>query len=136
MCPAELVVLTVVGAAVARFAGVGRIPPPIAQVEQSRDLRFEDRADGAVLVSEAATRQPVSVLGTGHDNFIRGVLRGLARDRRIRGLGDKEAFRITRWSDGRLTLTDMSTQRRIELEAFGSTNTESFARLLNDKAGQ
>ena len=39
-------------------------------------------------------------------------------------------FRLARWSDGRLTLEDPTTGRRIELGAFGPTNAEVFAELM------
>jgi len=128
--------LTLLGAGTARFTGVGRVPPPSALVEVSRDVRFEDRIDGAVVVREAGTQQIVSILAPGRDNFVRGVLRGFARDRRSRELGSEDPFRLTRWSDGRLSLTDLATQRVVELEAFGATNTGAFARLLTTEAGQ
>ena len=43
-------------------------------------------------------------------------------------------FRLTHWSDGRLSLEDPSTGRRIELDAFGPTNTAVFARLMGAPA--
>jgi putative photosynthetic complex assembly protein len=39
-------------------------------------------------------------------------------------------FRLTDWTDGRLTLEDRSTGRSVELRAFGATNAAAFARLL------
>ena len=44
-------------------------------------------------------------------------------------------FRLSAWSDGRLTLDDPATARHIELQAFGSTNTEVFAQLLTAHGG-
>ena len=43
-------------------------------------------------------------------------------------------FRLTRWSDGRLSLDDPATGRRIELDAFGPTNTAVFAHLMGATA--
>ncbi len=40
-------------------------------------------------------------------------------------------FHLTRWSDGRLTIDDTATGQLIELEAFGHTNEDAFARLLD-----
>ena len=57
-------------------------------------------------------------------------MRGLARDRHIRGLDGSAPFRLTRWSNGDLTLTDSATARVIELGAFGETNRKSFEALL------
>jgi putative photosynthetic complex assembly protein len=45
-------------------------------------------------------------------------------------VGPDLPFRLTHWSDGRLTLEDAATGRRIELESFGPTNMQAFASLL------
>ena len=69
-----------------------------------------------------------------HDTngFLRTVLAGLVRERRRENAGDPATpFRITRWSDGRLTVDDTATGKLIELEAFGHTNEDAFARLLD-----
>jgi putative photosynthetic complex assembly protein len=98
---------------------------------ESRELRFEDRDDGAVAVYEAADGATVDVLAPGTNGFVRGVMRGLARERKRQEIGQQPPFRLTRWADGRLTLDDTATGRRIELAAFGPTNTGAFARLLH-----
>ena len=95
-----------------------------------RDLRFDDRADGGVVITEWPAGDVVAVLPPGTNGFVRGVMRGLARDRRAREIGSEPPFRLTHWSDGRLTLDDPSTGRRIDLDAFGPTNTAVFARLM------
>jgi len=98
---------------------------------RSRALRFLDRGDGAVVIEDIRTRQPASVIRAGQTTgFIRGVLRGLARDRRARGIGDGPPFTLTLWRDGELTLTDSATGRSIEMTAFGSSNRATFAALL------
>jgi putative photosynthetic complex assembly protein len=67
--------------------------------------------------------------GTG--GFLRGVLRGFARDRKLRGLGEEAApFALTRWADGRLSVTDPATGRYVDLGAFGPDNWKAFAQLL------
>ena len=57
-------------------------------------------------------------------------MRGLASERKHEDIGDAVPFRLTEWADGRLTLEDPTTHRTIELEAFGRTNEEVFARML------
>ncbi len=37
-------------------------------------------------------------------------------------MGAETPFRLTRWSDGRLSLDDPATDRHVDLEAFGPTN--------------
>lgn len=94
-----------------------------------RDLRFADGADGSVIITDARDGAPVEVL-TGENGFIRGTLRGLARTRRSEGIGSEDPFHLASWSDGRLTLDDPATGRHLELEAFGSLNTEVFGKML------
>ena len=135
--------LTMVGAAlavttVARLTGM----PPVASPTQlrasthvrpilSRDLRFTDRTDGAVVIEDVSAGRQAGLVAPGSQSgFIRGVMRGLARDRHMRGIGDGPSFRLTSWADGELTLTDSATHRTIELSAFGATNRAAFAALL------
>ena len=100
-------------------------------VVETRDLRFTDRADGALVIDDTVRGTVAAVLPHGTNNgFIRGVLRGMARDRLLRGVGRTEPFRLTLFADGALTLSDPSTTRNIELGSFGPTNKQSFADLL------
>lgn len=97
----------------------------------SRDLRFTDRADGAVVIEDVTLGRTAGMVAPGSKSgFIRGVMRGLARDRHLRGLGEQPPFRLTEWADGELSLTDLATGRTLELSGFGSTNRAAFAALL------
>ena len=96
-----------------------------------RDLRFTDQRDGSVLIEDIASGHVAGTVAAGSKSgFIRGVMRGLARDRHKRGLGDAQPFRLTAWSDGELSLVDPTNGRALELSAFGSTNRAAFAALL------
>jgi putative photosynthetic complex assembly protein len=110
---------------------VERAKANIAAVE-TRELVFADRSDGAVLVTDADTKAPVAtIIGeSGNGGFVRGVLRGLARDRHMRGLGPEAPFKLTLWGDGSLSLTDTATTRTVELGSFGPDNRAAFARFL------
>ena len=72
----------------------------------------------------------MAVLPPGSNGFIRGVMRGLARERMLHGIDAAPPFRLIRWADGRLSLEDTATGRLIDLAAFGPTNAQAFARLL------
>lgn len=128
-----LVAVSLIGAVIGRGTDAGTIQPAGSAVTQ-RELRFEDRSDGAVIVYAGADSRPLDVL-TGENGFLRGTLRGLARARRMEGASPAAPFRLTAWSSGGLTLDDPVTGRRIELEAFGPTNTAVFARLLTLQGG-
>ena len=102
----------------------------------SRDLLFRDLPDGGVAVFDAKdTSATIEIVAPATNGFLRATMRGLARQR-LRQDADKETpFRLTEWADGRLTLEDPTTGRRVEMEAFGITNEQVFADLLTAKAG-
>lgn len=125
-----LVGLSLLLVATARLTGYGPAKPPVSAVVERRDVRFEDRSDGAVLVYTSPDNQLVDTLAPGTNGFVRGVLRGLVRDRRADHVGSMPPFRLTRWADGRLSLDDPSTGRHVDLEVFGPTNAGAFAEIL------
>jgi putative photosynthetic complex assembly protein len=91
---------------------------PPAQV---KTLKFEDRADGGVTVIDASNNQVIDVV-QGEAGFVRGILRTIARERRIRGIGKDAPIRLIAYADGRLILQDTATKTNIELGSFGSCN--------------
>ncbi len=111
-------------------ATAARAAHHVAAVEV-RELRFTDRTDGALVIDDTGRGTVAAVLPHGVNNgFIRGVLRGMARDRKLRGVSAAAPFRLTLFADGALTLFDPATGRNIELGSFGPTNYQSFADLL------
>lgn len=101
-----------------------------ARVLVSRDLIFTDRPDGTVGVFQADGRV-VAILKPGPDQgFVRGVMRGMARDRRMRSVPIATPFRLAHWSDGALSLTDLGTGRTLEIGGFGPDNRRAFQVLL------
>jgi putative photosynthetic complex assembly protein len=130
---AVLVAGSITAAAAGRYANVNAAQASVTETVAplaARDLTFFDMADGSVEVRDGAGQQVVFVAAPGTNGFIRGVMRGMARDRRSRGIGQEPAFRLAEWPDGRLSLVDLATGREIELGAFGGTNRASFAQLL------
>lgn len=125
-----LVISSLILVGVARLTGYKPDQPPVSTVVESYDLRFEDRADGAVLIYDTADNQLTDTLEPGTNGFVRGVLRGLVRERRADHIGPTPPFRLTRWANGRLSLDDPSTGRHVDLEVFGPTNAGSFAGIL------
>ncbi|TDQ82959.1 putative photosynthetic complex assembly protein [Dongia mobilis] len=130
-----LVAFTLVAVAAARLGGTEATAVPSVPSLESRDLRFLDQADGAVAVYDLKDGSAVALLPAGSNNFIRGALRGLARERKRQDIGMAPPFRLTRWADGRYTLEDTATRRTIDLRAFGSTNVQAFADLLQAGKG-
>ncbi len=58
----------------------------------SLDLRFADQADGSIRITRAADDSLAGTVHPGEGGFIRGVMRGLARDRISRHIGAEPPF--------------------------------------------
>jgi putative photosynthetic complex assembly protein len=128
-----LIALALLSVVLVRTTGVGATRVPDSAPITARDFRFEDRTDGGIAVYDARDGRLVEVVAPGTNGFLRGTLRGLARERKRQGVGPLEPFRLTGKADGRLTLDDPTTGRRVDLEAFGPTNAGVFAELLTAK---
>ncbi len=135
-----LLALALVGTTAFRLTHLNG-PPPIRLATsdapvRSVDLSFEDQANGSVLVRENHTGALLETLAPNTNGFIRGVLRGLAHDRMRRHLDAAPPFRLAQTADGRISLLDTATGRRIDLESFGTGNRADFAKLLGLGAGR
>lgn len=130
-----MILLSIGLAVLGRTTGLGRVELPPSTVAEALDLRFVDRADGALVATQVGTGEVLVVFPPGSNGFVRGVLRGMARERKLEQIGAEASFRLTRWSNGHLTIEDMATHRRIDLGSFGHTNEEVFTRLLASRSG-
>ena len=132
-----LLAVTLAGTAAVRLhraanpAAAPAPPPAVAAV----DLRFADQADGSVRVSDGRTGALVARLAPDTNGFVRGVMRGMARDRLSRHIGQAPPFRLSRDARGKLWLQDTATSRLIDLEAFGEGNRAAFAAFLPGSRG-
>ena len=134
-------VMSMALAAAGRYADFGRteaVPETAATalVLETRTVQFRDRAEGGVSVIDVESGRQIGELVPGEDGFVRGVMRGLARGRRVASAPMDPPFEVTRWSDGRVTLLDLATGAQIDLNAFGPTNLAAFARFLPETPRQ
>lgn len=127
---AGLVVFSVIAVGAAQLLGYEDEVQPAGQVVEQRALRFSDGAAGLVEVTDATNDDVVASISPGTENFIRGVIRSFARERRSLDIEPELPFLLARHADGRLTIEDPTTGRQIELQAFGHTNALAFSRLL------
>lgn len=127
-----LVLVTLLAVTFVRFTGVGVVHVPDAAPVSVREFRFEDRADGSIVVLDASRNQLLETVAPGTNGFLRGTMRGLARERHRRGIGAEIPFRMIGRADGKLTLEDPATGRRVDLGSFGPTNAAVFAQLMRD----
>jgi putative photosynthetic complex assembly protein len=101
---------------------------------QTRELRFADRADGAVVVSDAGTGETVKVIEFGQGGFLRATMRRMAKARVAAGIGAEPPFKLIRWEHGALSLNDPETGRDAEIYGFGADHTKVFADMLKEPA--
>jgi putative photosynthetic complex assembly protein len=97
-------------------------------VIHSRALQFADTASGAVAVRDAQSGAEVALFH-GEQGFLRGVLRAMARERKLRSADRLAPLLLQNHADGSLTLFDAATGERINLESFGPTQRATFAQL-------
>ena len=116
----------------ARLTGIGVMHTTIEVPAAARDLRFEDSQNGAVVVFDASTGLEIDRLEPGSGGFVRGILRSFARGRRAiqQPEGVQAPFRLALSANGRLAIEDIMTKTVIELNAFGPTNADAFARFM------
>lgn len=125
-----LLLITLAGVALVRLAGGAQSQLPHSPAVATRELRFEDQANGSIVIVDARTGGLVQVIEPDTNGFLRGTMRALVRDRRKEGIGPQTPFVLAARADGRLTIDDPSTGRSIDLASFGTINMAVFARLL------
>jgi len=130
LAAAGLIVATLILVMVSRSAGIIESGPSSKEAVAEQVLRFEDRPNGSIAVFAGRDGPLIDVMGPGTNGFLRGTLRALVRERRLKGVTDRAPFRLVQGADGSLILHDPSTDRRLDLRAFGPTNARAFAGLL------
>jgi putative photosynthetic complex assembly protein len=131
----SLIGFSLVATTAVRLTRINAPPAPITASATapslSVDLRFSDEPDGSIQVRDNRTARMVATLQPGTNGFIRGVMRGLARERISRGIGQAPPFRLSQDRSGALWLQDTATGRLIDLESFGTGNRDAFLQLLH-----
>ena len=119
----------------ARIFGFGAFAERQSAIIAERQLLFTDESNGGIRVVDATTKRLAASLEPGTNGFLRGALRALTRGRTSSGIGQAVPFRLVRYADGRLVLIDPTTNRSVTVTSFGSTQVESFDRLLRPMPG-
>jgi putative photosynthetic complex assembly protein len=114
----------------ARVFGFGAFAERQSAVLAERQLLFIDESNGGIRIVDATTKGLAALLEPGTNGFLRGALRALTRGRSSAGIGQAMPFRLVRYADGRLVLIDPTNNRSVTVTSFGSTQVESFDRLL------
>jgi len=106
---------------------------PVNEAMFARDILFSDRVDGGISIRDASTGQLIGEISPGEGGFVRGALRGFARERRLQNPGMESPLRLAAMQGGAIVLEDPVSGRWTDLRAFGATNAQSFADILFKK---
>ncbi|MDG2459903.1 MAG: photosynthetic complex assembly protein PuhC [Luminiphilus sp.] len=111
----------------------GSYVPPVQQASpsiSSTNLLFIDGPKGRIDVLEAETHSPLAAYDSGEGSFLRGILRSLVRERRVRDIDSGGKFNLAMLENGSLVISDPETGYWMALEAFGLDNRRIFAEIL------
>lgn len=127
-----MVLLALVFSGVSSTTDIGALrvstSPPASVVR----IQFRDEADGSVTVFDADHDEIVAVVAPNSNGFLRGVMRGFVRSRMLHNEGPETPFQFIRRQDGRHSVVDPATGKRVELDAFGWNNVGAFSRLMDE----
>jgi putative photosynthetic complex assembly protein len=104
--------------------------PQVAAAVSSATLLFVDGPAGRIDVLESQTAIELAQYHSGEGSFLRGILRSLVRERRIRDLEAGGVFELNLLENGSLVISDPETGYWMALEAFGVDNRQVFVTLL------
>ena len=79
---------------------------------------------------DAETGSKLAQYGSGEGSFLRGILRSLVRERRIRDLDAGGIFNFSLLDNRSLVISDPETNYWMAMEAFGVDNRQLFVELL------
>jgi putative photosynthetic complex assembly protein len=126
-----MVLFTIGVVGVYRFMGLepdAAIPSGIVSGIEMRLVEYES---GDVDVYLAGDDTPLARVPEADSGFLRGMIRSLGRQRDIAGADHDAPYRLSRRTDGTLTLDDPLTDESIALRAYGPDNRAQMADLLD-----
>lgn len=113
--------------------GIGTDKTDFGRPAAIRDVVFSGSLATALSVIDAGSGEVIATFGEGEGGFVRGSMRALKRIRFVSGAGTdfNAPYRIIRWENGAVSLSDTSTGERMVLNAFGPDNAAAFAQLID-----
>ena len=83
---------------------------------------------------DAGGQRVIETVAPGTNGFLRGTMRGVARERKRQGIGPELPFRMVGRANGALTLEDPATGRHVDIGSFGPTNAAVFSHIMASPA--
>lgn len=128
---AGLMISTILFAFIARQTDAGALRLSRAPDTVQLTIRFDEQADGSVLVRRASDDMVLETLPRDGSTFLRGVLRSLHRERAMKRVARNAPFILARRPESRHAIIDPVTGSRIELDGFGPSHSAAMARLMD-----
>ncbi|MEM5471727.1 photosynthetic complex assembly protein PuhC [Hoeflea sp. AS60] len=116
--------------------GIGTVINVYGQPEQIRDIRIVGTHDTAITIYDAQTGEAITTLAPEQGGFVRGSLRALSRMRLMDDTPQGLPYRLIKWENGSVSLSDTATGERLYLNAFGPDNAAAYAELLASRGNE
>lgn len=113
--------------------GIGTTRSDFGRPAAIRDVVFSGTLETDLAILDARSGETIITFASGEGGFVRGSMRALKRIRFVSGAGTETnaPYRIIRWENGAVSLSDTSTGERMILNAFGPDNAAAFAELID-----
>ena len=111
-------------------SGIGTLKVEQGRAIAVRDIRIAVEPDETIRVSDARSQKEIAVFAPDQGGFVRGSLRAFNRMRFVDSVSESAPYRVIRWENGSVSLSDTGTGERFHLNAFGRDNAEAFAAFL------
>ena len=136
-----LLVFAIAAIVFGQTTGIGVVKNEFGNPAAIRDLVLTRGENGDVLVLDYKSGLQLAAYGENEGGFVRGSLRGLERIRFVAKIPATEPYRLIRWENGAVSLSDTATGERLYLNAFGRDNVAAFEQFLTinetkDRAAQ
>ncbi|MTI44857.1 putative photosynthetic complex assembly protein [Roseibium hamelinense] len=130
-----LIGLAVTATVFGTVTGIGTVKDTFGQPTAIRDIIITGSVSEPVYVYDARTGDLIQSFEVQDGGFVRGSLRALARLRLVKDADQEAPYRLIRWENGVVSLSDTVSGERIYLNAFGPDNAAAFAALLDRTGG-
>ena len=111
---------------------IGTVRNKIGKPVAIRDIVLIVHADDRITVTDAISGAPIDEIAGDKGGFVRGAMHGLNRMRLVAEVDQDQPYRIIKWQNGWVSLSDTGTGQRLYLNAFGPDNAAAFEKYLEN----
>ncbi len=127
-----LVVFAMAAVIFGQVTEIGTVRNKIGKPVAIRDVVLTVHADERITVTDAITGAAISEIASDKGGFVRGAMNGLNRMRLVADVDKDRPYRIIKWQNGWVSLSDTATGQRLYLNAFGPDNAAAFEKFLHN----